>query len=166
MLMKKNLTVIIVIMLAVSFLGCLDAPSPPGANLPELVIHQPEDNENETVINIQTLELVMFDEITLYLNDTETNETQKARWNNSFGPEYRTELSKFNLNIFVRHEEGKYRLNATFELFPDEGIPEDEYEDEELIYRITYHDGDGEERYISRDDLPILEPLNPMEDAE
>ncbi len=162
--MKRALTVITVILLAVSTFGCLEGPTPPGVDFPELVVHHTEDDENETIINIRSIELVMFDEITLYLNDTETNETEKTEWNNTFGPEYTTRLSKFDLNIFVKREGDRYNFNATFELYPDEGIPEDEYQDEEVVYRMTYYD--GEERYITRDDLPSIETLNLMEDEE
>ncbi len=160
--MKKYLTVIIVIILSTSFLGCLNGPSPPGVDLPELIVHHAEDKENETIINLRAMELVLFNEITLYLNDTETNESEKVMWNNSFGSEHTTELSNFNLSIFVRREEKRYHFNATFELYPDEDLPVNEYDEEKLIYRIKYYD--GEEKYITMDDLPIIEPLNPMED--
>ncbi len=161
--MKRTLTVIVVILLVVSFLGCLNGPSPPGADLPELIVHNPEDNnENESVINLRAMELVIFDEIKLYLNHTESNFTEKVQWNNSFGPEYRTNLTEYDLEIYVRREESRYTFNATFELYPEEGVPEDQYEEDELVYRITYYD--EEEKYITRDSLPIIEPLEIMED--
>ncbi|GEM_PF-3161956 len=162
--MKKYLTIASVILLTISLLGCLNGPSPPGADIPELIVHNPEENDNKTIINLRAMVLVMFDEITLYLNDTETDETEEAHWKNSFGPEYTTELSNFHLNIFVRRDEDRYNFNATFELYPEEDIPEEKYEEDELVYRITYYD--GEEEYITRNDLPLIEPLNRMEDED
>ncbi|MFP3871347.1 MAG: hypothetical protein ACOC55_05400 [Candidatus Natronoplasma sp.] len=162
--MKKSLSIIMVMFLTVSFLGCLDGPSPPGVDLPEVIIHNPEEKENESVINIRAMELVMFDEITIYINDTDSGGSEELRWTNSFGPEYTTNLSKFKMDIYVRRDETRYNFNATFELHPEEDIPEDEYKDEEVVYRITFYD--GEEKYVSRDDLPVIESLNPMEEEE
>ncbi|MEF8873489.1 MAG: hypothetical protein V5A88_02330 [Candidatus Thermoplasmatota archaeon] len=161
--MKKTLSITLVLLLTASFPGCLNGPSPPGADLPELIVHHPEEKENETVMNIRAMELVLFDEVTLYLNDTVTGESEELHWNNSFGPEHTTHLPEFEVDVYVRDGEDRYNFNATFELYPDEGVPEDEYE-EEVVYRITYYD--GEKEYITKDDLPTIEPLNPMEDED
>jgi len=161
--MKKILSIITVLLIVTLLLGCLDAPSVPGFDYPDVIVYHPEDSEDETIINLRAMELVMFENVVIYINSTENDETRRVERNDTFGPEVSTTHSHFELDIFVRQEEERYNFNATFELYPEENVPE-EYQDEELVYRITFYD--GEEDYITRDDLPFTETLNRIEEDD
>ncbi|MBS3817264.1 MAG: hypothetical protein KGY76_06850 [Candidatus Thermoplasmatota archaeon] len=140
----------IAIIMAFSFLGCLDDPSPPGADLPRVVVdHVENDGGQESIIHLKGMETKRFDKMTLYLNDTKVMEK-----NDTFALEHKTNLSEFKLNVFVKREDKRYNFNATFIVNPKKGI----------IFKVIYYD--GETKKVAGEDLPFEDSLNKMEGSE
>jgi len=151
--MKKYLPLIFILILVIASFGCVDQPEPPGAGIPRLVMDYDQE-VNETIIHLRGMEIIRYDNITLFLNDT------KISQNHSYSLEHRTEIPEFDLRAEVKREENIYQFNATFTVKPD--VEDVEEEEEEPIFRVTYYD--GEEEIIYMDDLPLVEVLALMEE--
>ncbi len=149
--MKKYLPLIFILILVTASFGCVDQPEPPGAGIPRLVMDYDQE-VNETIIHLRGMEIIRFDNITLFLNDT------KISQNHSYSLEHRTDMSEFKLRAEVKREENIYQFNATFTVKPDV----EDVEEEEPIFRVIYYDGDEETIYM--DELPIVEVLDLMEE--
>lgn len=160
--MKKYVFVVLLILLVLSLGGCLDSPSPPGLDRPEMFIDYDEGTD-ESIMYLRKPGVGRFDNITLSLEREE--EEEKVHLNDSFSLEERTELSKFHLEIFTSMGDNRYTFNATFEVKPDmvNETGEEDYEEEErIIFKITYYD--EEEEYIRRKDLPFTTTLDLKEE--
>jgi len=153
--MKRYISIIFILILVVSSLGCLDSPEPPGADIPRLIVDYDEGpNETfETIIHLRGMEAIRFENMTLYLNGT-----QVLPKRDGYSLEYRTNRSEFHLEVNATRKERRYNFNATFTVRP-EGYP-----GEEVIFKITHYD--GEDEYIDEDDLPFIRILNLVEEEE
>ncbi len=147
--MRRHLSIVLVVILLTLTPACLDNPEPPGTDIPRIVIDsvEGENNSEETIIYLQRMEPIQYENITLSINETDVVNKE-----NSFGLEYRTSSSRFNLSLDIEMEGEKYNFNATFIRNPKRKI----------AYRIIYYSGEEEE--IEREDLPFFEPLDEVEE--
>ena len=152
--MKRYLSVIFIFILIAPSLGCLNSPEPPGAGIPRLIVDY-EEGDNETIIHVRGMEAVRYENITLYLNNSEI-----IRYD-GYSIEYRTTRSKFDLEVNATRQENRYHFNATFTVRPD--IEEDQSGDD-IIFKVTYYD--GEEENINKNNLPFIRRLNLVEEEE
>jgi len=151
--MKKHLSVIFIFVLAVSSLGCINGPEPPGADIPRLIVDYDQNLNNETIIHLRGMEAIRFENMTLYLNNSQIIKRD------GYSIEHRTNLTEFYLEVNATRKEKRYHFNATFEVQPE--VPEEDF-NEEIIFKITYYD--GEEQFIAEDDLPFVRILNRVEE--
>ncbi len=149
--MKKYLSVIIIIILAFSSLGCVETPEPPGADIPRLIVDYDQTLDNETIIHLRGMEAIRFENMSLYLDNSQIMKRD------GYSIEHRTNLTKFYLEVNATRRENRYHFNATFEVEPD-------IVEEDVIFLITYYD--GEEEYIGEDDLPFVRILNIIVEEE
>ncbi|MBS3781052.1 MAG: hypothetical protein KGY68_00400, partial [Candidatus Thermoplasmatota archaeon] len=89
----------------------------------------------------------------LYLNNSQIIRKD------GYSIENRTNLSEFYLEVNATRKDDRYHFNATFDVKPE--IVEDDPR-EEIIFKITYYD--GEEENINKDDLPFIQRLNLVEE--
>jgi len=151
--MKKSLVVALVIFISIGVAGCTNPPSPPGSEIPMVVIDYLNsdryDNidQNYSIIYIHGLDEIRYKNITITIN----NETVSKR-NHTFSAEVSTNLTEFTLDIDVYHYKKHFNYNATFEIS----------EKKKIMYKITYYDLETKE--VERDDLPYTEKLDQIEE--
>jgi len=155
--MKEYLSVVFILILIVSSLGCINGPEPPGAEVPRLIVDYDEGENDtfETIIHLRGMEAIRFENITLYLNNS-----QIIRYD-GYSIEHRTNLSEFHLAINATRRDNRYHFNATFTVRPE---LDEENSDQNVIFKITYHD--GKEEYINENDLPFIRILNLVEEED
>ncbi len=152
--MRKSISITIVILLTVSILGCLNGPSPPGVDRPSIAVDYNEETD-ESIIYIRGVELTRFDNITLYLDEKEITIY------NAFSLEERTNRSEFYIDVYASRDDKVYNYNASFEVRPE---IEDEKNDEPIIFKVTYYD--GEQEYKRENDLPFSASLDLWEEDQ
>ncbi|MBS3782056.1 MAG: hypothetical protein KGY68_05555, partial [Candidatus Thermoplasmatota archaeon] len=103
--MKKHLSVIFVFILIGSSLGCIDTPEPPGSEIPILVVDY-DEGDNETIIHLRGREAIRFDNMTLYLNNSQIIRKD------GYSIENRTNLSEFYLEVNATRKDDRYHFNA------------------------------------------------------
>jgi len=155
MLMKKYFSVIFIFVLIVSSLGCINGPEPPGADIPRLIVDYDQSLNNETIIHLRGMEVIRYENMTLNLNNSEIIKRD------GYSIEHRTNLTEFYLEVNATRKENRYHFNATFEVEPE--VPEEDF-NEDIIFKITYYD--GEEEFLAEDDLPFIRILNLVEEEE
>ena len=153
--MKKTIIVALVVLISISMAGCTNPPSPPGSEIPMVIIDYVSsfnyDNvdENHTIIYVHGLDDVKYENITIKIN----NKTVAKR-NHTYSLEHNTNLKKFNLTVDVYHnghDERYFNFNATFDIVNKKKI----------MYKITY--SDLEKKEVEKDDLPYSEKLDQIE---
>ncbi len=136
--------------MTVGFTGCLeDTPRPPAYDIPKFVLGYSEQIEkpNETIIFIHGVEDVIYDKLTLEINnETVMNKT------NAFSLEYKTNLTKFNFSTNIYKEGTRFNYNSTVEVTKDG----------EYLFNLRYVD--GSEDNIRERNLPFVRRLNRMEE--
>ncbi len=154
--MKKYLSIIFIFILALSALGCIEQPEPPGAGYPRVVIDydEKESETNETIIHLRGMEIIKYEDVNLYIDGEPIIEDYEG-----YSIEYRTDLTEFDMRVEASRDETRYQFNATIEVRPE---VEDEDDENDLIFRITYDE--EEQDLIYMDDLPYIELLEEMED--
>ncbi|MFW6048136.1 MAG: hypothetical protein ACOC87_02420 [Candidatus Natronoplasma sp.] len=158
--MKRYISVIFILILVVSSLGCLDSPEPPGADIPRLIVDYDEGpNETfDTIIHVRGMEPVRYENLTLYLNGTQIIRQ------NSFSIEHRTNRSKFKLEVNATRKEKRYNFKGNLTARPE--VEENDHGDE-VIFKLTYHDDQElKEEYLEEADLPFQKALNQVKEEE
>ncbi|MFO7992083.1 MAG: hypothetical protein R6U61_07320 [Thermoplasmata archaeon] len=149
--MKIDVMVIMVIILTLLMAGCSNPPKPPASELPKLTVDYDLNYDEDDIIifYIHGIEETRYSNISLHIN-----EELIAFKNNSFSLEHKMEFQNFSINVDVWLLNKHYNYNATYE--PSEK--------EDIIYEVTYYDGDTIE--IGLDDFPFTERINLMEEPE
>lgn len=151
--MKKAVLMAIVIILSFSAVGCTEPPSPPGSEIPMVVVDYVNSNnyedvkENYSIIYVHGLDEVRYKKITINIE----NDTFPSK-NHTYSSEITTNLTKFNLTIHVEQYEKHFTYNATFELSQKKNI----------MYQITYPNLETEE--VKNEQLPFSEKLDQVEE--
>ncbi len=110
--MKRHLSVIFILILIVSSLGCIETPDPPGVDIPRLIVDY-DERADETIIHVSGTEATRFENMTINLNGTE----EKIR-TIGYSIEHRTNRSSFDLVVNATRKENRYNFNATFDVNP------------------------------------------------
>lgn len=151
--MKRLMVFIFVTLITgTAFVGCTtDPPRPPAYDMPKMVLDYSvqEERTNETIIFIHGVEDVMYDRLTLDVN----NETVIEKIN-AFSIEFKTNLTSFDLNSDVYREDTRYNFNATIQTFHND----------EITHRFTLLYLDGSEDKVEPNELPFIRRYNKMED--
>ena len=154
--MKKAIIVALVVLISISMAGCTNPPSPPGSEIPMVIIDYVSsfkyDNveKNHTIIYVHGLDEIRYENITIKID----NKTVAKR-NHTYSLEHTTNLNKFNLTVDVYHnnnnKERYFNFNATFEIS----------DKKKIMYEITYPDLERKE--VEKDELPYSEKLDQIE---
>ncbi len=151
--MKKAIIVALVILLSISVSGCTNPPSPPGSEIPMVVVDyvssERYDNvdDNHTIIYVHGLDEIRYKNITIKIN----NKTVQRR-NHTYSAEITTNLTEFELVVDVHHYKKHFNYNATFKIS----------EKKKIMYKITYSDLETKE--VEIDNLPYTEKLDQIEE--
>ncbi len=145
----------IIFILIFSLLGCIDSPSPPGADRPTLVLDYNEAEE-ETIIHIRGVEIVKFDEITLTINEKE------YQWENIFSIEERTNYTELDIELYAERDENVYSFSGEIDVNPDIDEDDDIDPEKDIIFKITLDD--EEITYVEKEDLPYTASLELWEE--
>jgi len=152
-IMKRAIIVALVIFISFSIAGCSNPPSPPGSEIPMVVVDYVDSNkysninENHSIIYVHGLDEIRYKNISIKIN----NKTVLSK-THTYSSEVTTNLTKFELNIKVVHYEKSFIYNATFEMS----------EKKDVMYKITYPDQNTNE--VDIDDLPYSEKLDQVEE--
>lgn len=149
--MKIDVMVIMVIILTLLMAGCSNPPKPPASELPKLTVDYDgiHGEKDLTIFYIHGIEETRYSNISLRLNDELI--TFK---NDTFCLEHKMEFQNFSIAVDVWLLNKHYNYNGTYNISKEE----------EIIYEVTYYDGDMEE--IKLDDFPFVERINLMEELE
>ncbi len=140
--MKRVLAVLVVVIIAMSTLGCTDPPKPPASDLPKLVVDYNPLSANHTILYVHGIGETRYQNITLKINDDIL--IQK---NDSFSLEYRTNMTQLHIVLELWLDNNFYYYNASYSLVLIEDI----------VYEITR--ADGEIDVVRHGDLPYSERL-------
>lgn len=151
--MKKAIIIALVILLSFGVAGCTNPPSPPGSEIPMVIVdyvpsHKYDNvDENHTIIYVHGLDEIRYKNITLKIN----NKTIQKR-NHTYSAEITTNLTEFKLVIDIYHYKKHFNFNATFKIS----------EKKNIMYKITYLDLETKE--VEKDELPYTEKLDQIEE--
>ncbi|MFW6072283.1 MAG: hypothetical protein ACOC6U_02150 [Thermoplasmatota archaeon] len=152
-MMKKVIIVALIIFISFIMAGCSNPPSPPGSEIPMVVVDYIPSNrydnidENNSIIYVHGLDEVRYQNITIKVN----NKTLKTR-NHTYSLEVITNLTSFELEVDVYHYDKRFDYRATFNIS----------EKKNIMYQITYPNLETKE--VNFEDLPYSEKLEQIEE--
>lgn len=149
--MKKGMIALVVVLLSLSLAGCFNPPTPPGGDIPKVVLDYDinQDSPNQTIVYVHGVDDVRYNNITLKID----NQTIVHK-EHTFCLEHNFSKKQFNLTLDVWLDLEHYNFNASFKVYPKQNV----------VYQITYYD--EEVKNIESNDLPYSEALNLIEEEE